>query len=411
MPARSWRRFAILLLAGSLAVGGLAACAQESEESTSSMSPLLAQYLRQGSQALQAQEFVRALTMVDSASGIADGSQAAHVEMLRGRIFSEMGHLEKADSAYTVALDHDPDYSGVWLNRGNNAYRMSKYRRAIRFYRNELGGEPQAEPWRGIGRAYVELGVSDSAEWAFQNAIQRDSSYAPAYHSLALLYEDEGAFERALEYARQAHRRDTSNTGFQYQLGLLELRNGNERAALRHLVEVREDQPWHQGAHYNIGQALSRLDRTEKAKEFMDRAEDLRKLESKIQHLQSTVRSNPRDPYAHAALGSALRRAGRTDEALHAYKVAAYLDSSMTDVRNNIANIYLVKHDTARAVQTYRRVLRQDSSQVEIWANLGVVYALSGREEQARAAWQEALKRDPDHARARKYLRRIGRGS
>lgn len=402
IPLRSY------LLAGVLGVA-LVACGETGSEDASSMSPVVAQYLQRGSQALEAQRFRRALAFVDSASRI--GERSPDAEILRGRIYSEMGHFEKADSAYALAAQLDEDYRGVWLNRGNTAYRMSEYREAIKYYHRELDHHPRAAPWRGIGRAYVELGVPDSAEWAFKKALAADSTYAPAYHSLALLYEDEGEFEKALRYARQALRRDTANTGFEYQVGELALRNGREREALRHLVEVRQDQPWHQGAHYNIGRALTRLGREEKAKEFMDRAEELRQLESKIQHLQSTVRSVPDDPYAHAALGSALRRAGRNEEAMHAYKIAAYLDPTFTDVRNNIANLYLVQHDTSRAIQEYRSILRQDSSLVEIWTNLGVVYALSGREDQARAAWQEALERDPDHARASKYLRRIGSGS
>lgn len=371
-------------------------------------SPVVQSYLKKGTGALRAQEFRTGLAMADSAAMHADHTkESADVAMLRGRIHSEMGQFEEAEAAYQRALEHEPDYPGVRLNLGNNAYRRSQYREAIDQYRVELERHPGPAPWRGIGRAYVELGAADSAETAFQSAIRRDSTYAPAYHSLALLYEDQGRFDQALRHARRALGSDSQNVGFEYQVGALELRSGNHAEALRHLVRVVEEQPWHQGAHYNIGQALARLGHQEKAKEFMDRAEDLRQLESKIQHLQSTVRSVPDDPYAHAALGSALRRAGRNNDAMHAYKTASYLAPDNTDIRNNIANLYLVRNDTSRAIEEYRAILRRDSSLVDVWVNLGVVYALSDEPARARSAWKEALRRDAENERARSYLERL----
>lgn len=395
---------AALLLLGALILG----CAKSRDRPSPPKSPAVQAFLKRASAAMRASEFRRALALADSAARRADQpGESADVAMLRGRIHSEMGRFSRADSAYDRALEIDPAYRGVWLNKGNNAYRRSSYREAIRYYRRELDRHPGPAPWRGIGRAYVELGVADSAEIAFERAIGVDSSYAPAYHSLALLYEDEGRFEEALEHARAALERSPDNIGFVYQVGLLELRNGKEKQALRHLVRVMEEQPWHQGAHYNIGQALIRLGRTEKAKEFLGRAEELRKLEAQIQQLQNTVRSQPNDPYAHAALGSALRRAGRNNDAMHAYKVASYLAPENTDIRNNVANLYLVRHDTSEAIREYRSILALDSSLVDVWTNLGVVYALSGRDERARRAWREALERDPDHSRARTYLDRL----
>lgn len=380
-------------------------CGRQEAPTRKGMDPVVKHLLQRGTQQLRQQDFIKALALADSAAQYSP--QSSDVAMLRGRVYSEMGRFAKADSAYQQVLTWDPEYPGVWLNLGNNAYRASEYRQAIAYYRKELDKHPGPAPWRGMGRAYVELGAADSAKYVFEQAVKKDSSYAPVYHSLALLYEDEGEFGKALSYAKEALRWNPQNLGFEYQVGSLALSNGQEKEALRHLVRVIEEQSWHHGAHYNIGRALMRLGREDKAKEFMKKAEELRALDAEIKHLQNTVRSVPNDPFSHAALGSALRQAGRYNDAMHALKVASYLAPDNMDFRNNIANLHLIKKDTLRAIQEYKNILQRDSSQVNIWLNLGVVYALSERPKKARQAWQEVLQQEPGNQRAQTYLQRL----
>ncbi len=73
-----------------------------------------------------------------------------------------------------------------------------------------------AIPLRGMGRAYVELGLVDSARIAFEQAIALDSLYSPAYFNLALLLEDEGHREEALRNAQKALSLDSRNLDYSY---------------------------------------------------------------------------------------------------------------------------------------------------------------------------------------------------
>ncbi|MGH7491500.1 MAG: tetratricopeptide repeat protein [bacterium] len=366
-------------------------------------------WVHQGEEALRQNEFDFALILADSAQKY--GPQNANVYFLRGRIYSEVGQWQNAETAYRRALELQPNYRGAWNNLGNNAYRQQRYYQAIAFYQKELEANPEAIPYRAMGRSYVELGRVDSAHYAFEHAIASDSLYAPARFSLAFLFEDEGELEKALSHARRAWQLDPENLEYRYLTGELLVKTKQYEEAMTVLSEVVAKWPWHHGAQYNYGQALVRLGRQEEARKYLDEAERLRAWDAKLEHLENTVRSMPNDAFSHAALASMLRRTGRYNDAMHAYKVAQHLAPQDMEIQINIGNLYLVKGDTSKAIEHYRLILRHDPALVEARLNLGVVYALSGRLREAEQAWREVLKYSPNHPAARAYLAKLAKTS
>lgn len=383
---------------------GAAGCGSE-QETLPPADPLAQTYLMRGTDALERNEFSRALAYADSVERRVPDSPDAH--FLRGRAYADLGNLAAADSAYERVITMRPDYPGVWHNRGNSAYRQQQYSAAIAHYHKELEANPAAAPWRGIGRSYIEVGKADSARYAFEQALAIDTTYAPAHFNLALLYEDEGNIEAALRHAGRALRLDPENLDFRYLIGSYLLKLGRSEEAVEHLLAVAEAKPWHHASHYNLGQALLRIGRTEQGTLMLDRAERLRAQDAKVVQLLNSVQSVPNDPLAHAALGSTLRLAGRNREAMRALKMSYHLDPGNLEVQNNIANLHLVQHDTTEAIQWYRRILEQDSSFVDVWVNLGIVYALAGQNENARRSWEQALRHEPGHKASKEYLARL----
>lgn len=367
--------------------------------------PVVQAYLIKGTQARQQNEFALALAYADSAALRLPDSPDAY--FLRGRTYADLGNFAAADSAYRRVIALRPDYPGVWHNRGNNAFRQQQYSTAISYYLDELKENRAPRPWRGIGRSYIELGRIDSAKHAFEQALALDTAYAPAHFNLALLYEDEGELEKALSHAKQALALSPDDLDFRYLVGSYLVRLGHSEEAVEHLITIAEAWPWHHAAHYNLGQALLRIGREEQGEAMLEQAERLRAVDAKIVQQLNAVQSVPTDPIVHAALGSALRRAGRRTEAMRAYKMSYHLDPDNLEVQNNIANLHLVEHDTTAAIHWYRRILAQDSTFVDVWVNLGIVHALAGEKEQARGAWEQALRHQPDHEAAKAYLARL----
>ena len=363
--------------------------------------------LYQSNEALRQHEFQFAIRLADSAAAIAP--QNPNVPFLKARIYSELGRWSAADSAYKQTLNLKPDYRGVWNNLGNNAFRQQNFLAAVNYYHKELQENPASIPLRGLGRAYVELGKVDSARSAFQEAIRLDSSFTPAYLSLTFLLEDEGEYNEALSYISQALALSPENTEYRYMVGVLQFKTMDYKSAVETLRPVVEKWPWHHGSHYNLGQALVRLGEKEAGKQFLDKAEEVRAAQAKIEHLESTVRSLPDNPMSHAALGFALRKAQRFNDAMHAYKVALYLDPENPEVRNNIANLALIRGDTTLAMHHYQTIVKHDPAQVNTWLNIGIVYALTGHPAEARKSWETVLLYSPGHPAAKAYLAKLQR--
>ncbi|NUO82070.1 tetratricopeptide repeat protein [candidate division KSB1 bacterium] len=370
--------------------------------------------LLQANEALRQNEFDIALAITDSAQKLAPNS--ANVHFMRARVNSEIGQWEKAENSYHKVLELDPNYRGVWNNLGNNTFRQQKFEKAIAYYQKEIARNVKlppdrrseaAIPYYQLGRAYVELGKVDSARSSFERALAYDSLYALCHFNFALLLEDEGELAPALAHAQRAWQIEPPNLEYRYLLGELLVKLQRYEEALSLLQEVAQQWPWHHGAHYNLGQALVRLGRQEEAQKFLAEAERVRAQDAKIEHLENTVRSLPNAPMAHAALASAFRRVGRYNDAMHAYKVAAHLAPTNMEIQNNIAILHLIKGDTVKAIQQYQRIMQYDPTLVEVWLNLGVVYALARQPQAARAAWENALKYQPNHPLARKYLAKL----
>jgi|TARA_Y100000310_G_C20699317_1_gene828234 tetratricopeptide (TPR) repeat protein len=369
------------------------------------ISPTVARFLLKARDALRKHNFEQAFALADSAEKYA--LQKANVHFFKGRIYSELGRFDKAEEAYLKALSDKSGYKGVWNNLGNNAFRQQKFEQAIKFYKKEIEDNPASIPLRALGRAYVELGQTDSARVSFLQAIATDSSHASSHHSLAQLEEDEGNFKEAMIHAGRAFGLQPNNWEYRYTYSALLVQVDKGDEAEYNLRKLVEKWPWHHGAYYNLGRALVQMDREDEGKEYLDKAEQVRADQAKIDHLENTVRALPDDPYSYAALAFALRRAGRYNDAMHSYKVALYLDPENLDIRNNVANLYLLQGDTATSLETYRQILAKDSTLVDIWMNLGVVYALSNKQDEARSAWEQALNYQPENLEAKAYLKKV----
>lgn len=402
---RTYACLAILCLCIGLFLAGCERSDQESAEAAQPMSPAVHQLLKGADEALMRYDYTLAFAIADSAEKLAPS--LADIPFLRGRIYAELLRLDEADSLYRKVLTIRPTYPGAWHNLGNTSFRRQEYTSAIDYYSRELAILPDARPWRGIGKAYVELGKTDSARYAFEQAIEMDSSYAQAHFGLALLLEDIGDMEGALRSSLNALNNHPESLEFRFSVGAALVKLGRPEEALDYLQAVTEKWPWHQGAHYNLAQALVRLGRVEEAEAVQQRTEDLRILQAQVSNQENAVRVQPENAFAHAGLGSILRKAARYEDAMHAYRVAVYLEPGNLEFRNNIAVLHLLQHDTTAAIQTFERMVEVDPSNVASWFNLGSINAMSGKIEQARNAWTVAAGIDPENEAVQRALSRL----
>ena len=371
----------------------------------STNNPRTNRFLLQGSDALKQHNFIQALSFADSAAKYA--VEKADIHFFKGRVYSELGRFKEAEQAYMKALEATPSYRGVWNNLGNNAYRQQNFSQAIEYYMQEVSRNKAPIPLRAVGRAFVELGKTDSARTFFKKAIDLDINYAAAYFNLAQLEEDEGNFNQAIQYAGRAYGIEPDNLEYRYLYSTLLVQMDKGSEAILNLRKIVEKWPWHHGSHYNLGRALIQTGQKTEGENYLEQAERVRASQAKIDHLENTVRALPDDPYSYAALAFALRKAGRYNDAMHSYKVALYLEPENFDIWNNVANLYLLQGDTITALATYNYIVEKNPMLTDIWLNMGVVYALSNQKGKARSAWEQVLAYQSDNLSALKYLKKL----
>jgi len=374
-----------------------------------SINPKAPHFLIQAQDAFTQKIYNAALMLADSAEYYAPN--LADVPFLRGLIYTEVRRYDEAEAAYKKVLALDPYYQGAWLNMGSAAMRQGDSRKAMAYYHKELKHYPTAATYHQIGRVYAKLGNLDSARYAYQHSLAADSSFETAYFRMAELYKQEGELDKALDYARQGLQRQPDNLNYRYFLGSLLVLSNHLPEAVAELEAVVKARPWHYWANYNLGQAWVRLGREAEGKRYLAKAESLQVELKNIQDWENLVENNPDQLMLWVNYGEALRRAGRLDEAIEAFQVALSIEPRFAPLENNLAILYVMRGDTAKAVIHYQSLLQRFPSLAEVWLNLGVVYAKSSQFGEARKAWENALKYAPDDSTAKAYLARLPRKS
>jgi len=314
-----------------LIVIGLIGCTTETPESSitelkrRTVDPRVGLFLQQGQQAFQQGLYGQALAMADSAQRYAPDLADAYY--LRGRVLMERVLYAQADSAYQQVLDLDPKYPSGWYYRGQTAFLDGKYRKAIGLYQKERtpDGLIPPEALLQIGRSYLKLEQIDSAATHYQQALAQDSTYAQAYGWMSEFYETEGDLEKALVYAQRGLALDPENTEYGYQVGSLLFRTGAVEPAIPQLEAVIAAEPWHPGAHYNLGRALMAVGRTEEGEAILGKVEWLQLLESEIGRAHLEVYQHPDQSVRWANLALLLRESGQMDESRKAGYMAQLL--------------------------------------------------------------------------------------
>ena len=410
IPSAGSRALASLLIGGifvAAGCGGDTDPLSRTEQARRNADPQGVEFLLEAQQTYEAGFYNEALVLADSAAQYIP--ELADVSFLRGRILTAMRQFGQAEAAYLKTLEIDPEYPGVYLNLGNSAYLRGDPEEALALYRKEVGAAGTAAYLTQLGRVYADLGKADSARWAYERAIAADSTSPTAYMRLGQVYEDAGDFEQALRYSRKGLALRPDNLDYAYVVGVQMLRRGDLDGAADVLTRVTEEMPWHYAAHYNLGQALTGLGQDERSAEVLARADTLLEQQKKITRWENLIESNSDEPMLWVNYGNSLRSAGRVDDAIEALTVAYSLQPQWLELQNNIANLLLMKGDTMQAVERYQTLLQVDSTQADVWLNLGAVYATAGAYDDARAAWETALRHNPGHPEATQYLARLPR--
>jgi tetratricopeptide (TPR) repeat protein len=115
----------------------------------------------------------------------------------------------------------------------------------------------------------------------------------------------------------------------------------------------------------------------------------------------ATIRKRAPNPVDHLALASRYHDEGKLDRAIISYRRALALDDARAETYNDLGLAYFAKGFLDDAAKNLRESIARDPNHHIAYANLGAVLRRQGRLQEARRAYQAALR-----IRVRDWLRR-----
>ena len=254
-----------------------------------------------------------------------------------------------------------------------------------------------------LGRIYHGNAEPVLAVAAYERALTLGAEDAPTPYLLALLYEDWGRVDDAVEMLGLALQRDGSYAPAWFHLARTKLDTGDVPTAVAAGRRAVELDPSNAAHHAGLGRALRRAGRLDEA----------------IKVLRQAIALDPDHPGAHQLLGLTLRARGLNAEAdLHLDMISRYSTEVVRDpwlqealghaasveTRLAWAQSYLDVGQLDNALKLLRELAQTYPDHAEVFRRLGETYARGGQNKLAVGAYARAVDLEPFDVSTRRAL-------
>jgi tetratricopeptide (TPR) repeat protein len=228
------------------------------------------------------------------------------------------------------------------------------------------------------------------AERLLRQVIQADASHAEAWRELGLTCLEMGKLSDAEETLRQAVRLAPGNAAAHSDLGIALARQKKLNQAEQSFREALRLQPDMSPAYNNLGLTLMWQNRLEEA----------------ITSIRRAIELTPTLADAHNNLGLALAARGQTTDAVECYRRALQFDPNHQNAQTNL-NRALGQSAQRPPGSPWTSPPSNADRQAEAYNEQAVQYFHEGRLQDAIAAFQQAIRVQPNHADAHGNLGNI----
>lgn len=386
--------------------------------------------------------------------GVAEGEDRYHYGM--ALLYSAQGDLASAEPEALLAMHlnpADPEHGAlvarIYEQKNSPALAIDAYERVLA----TPGTSPTAPMLHALGRLYQRVERYTDARDRYLQAVDVDSTYAPALRDLAdvfrlakqsekaarvylryLLAEPDdvdarvhlaecylelGQYEPAAEAARVAAAHDSTRTDARFALARAGIRSGDvaargEAAAL--FPTLPDSLPWKAEDFVALASVQVEAKQPDAAEQSLARALALdpdlpdahfqqgllhlgaARPDSAIVAFQRAVQGNPEAPLYHLNLGIAYYQAKRIADSIPAFRRALELRPELTAGRLLLAQTLAVSDSVAAAAKEYRRVLDAEPENAKALRGLGFCYIRSADYKEAVRSYEAATKAEPGNA-------------
>ena len=349
---------------------------------------LAADALREAAQALEGDDFARAIPHLEAA--LEDDPANVNARFNLAYACQATGASEAAIRHYQVIAEQQPGLIPARQNLATLLMQADRFAEAAQQYEAISAARPQnLQALRLAALAHRRGGNAAAAAAAFRRVLELDGLSLDAMLGLAESLEELGQLHEAVPHYLRAMELDASAGDALPGIAQRLEASGSEQDALELYRCYARQRPDSAAAQEAAGVRLLESGNLPAAVEALERA----------------VALEPRAP-RHAALAEAYRQAGDTDLAREQLRLAARAAPGAAQVRLRYANSLLQQRQFQQAVQEYTAALEADRDAPEAWNGLAFAMHQLGNFPAALRALQEAAQRRPPRA-ASVYLRAL----
>jgi len=200
--------------------------------------------------------------------------------------------------------------------------------------------------------------------------------YDGTYRHLSRIAEEQGNYEKAVEYLVEAAKLNPEEVQILKKLAALLINQGRLEEACEHLAECLRLRPDDANAHINLGNVLQLQGKLDEAvshyrqtlrikpdyakahKKLADVLTSWNEFDEAVRHYTEAIRLNPNSVSAHHNLGKALQSQGKIDESIVHFTKAVELDPNSAAIHYTLAQALAGRGRTAEAVTHFTETLR-----------------------------------------------------
>jgi superkiller protein 3 len=336
--------------------------------------------------------------------------------------YEKLGELESAKAAYLKATEINPSKADNFNRIGILHYKQGEHEKAIEYYQKAYDIDKNAVYIENIGLAHEGLGNLDKAEAMYQSIFNKtdkklkvsDYDKASAYNRLAIMYDNNGNYDKAAEYYLIAHNIKPKEEIYMSNLAGVYEKGGQFEKALEIYKNLGELNPRSDNYQNRIAYNYFYLNQLEHVLPYLQKAVELNpsfatyhenigyyysslsKYEEAIPHLENAINLEPNNSARYRKLGTVYRHLKNIDKARYYLEKAIELNPQDADAINDLGVLYFDHQiDDDKAIEYYEKAISINPSIWTYYENLGLAYEVKADTEKAKAAYGKAVELNP----------------
>lgn len=260
----------------------------------------------------------------------------------RGFAYDDLHNYDQAVLDYAKAIEFNSELAAAYSNRGVVYYNLGDYARALADHNKAIDLDPfLAEPYNNRGNVYYSQGKYDLAIADYNQAIKLKADFVQPYNNLGVIYTEQEEYLLAIVNFKLALTINPNFASAYANRGLAYSRQGDYHQAITDYDQAIAINPSSANTYYNRGLAYANLQNYEQA----------------IVDFSQVIALTPNDADAYNDRGIAYANQGSFTEAVADFNQVLNLIPDSVDAYGNLGIVYDMMGQANNALTAYRRYL------------------------------------------------------